>query len=334
MSRKGREIDIKLLRYLQGEPQSKSEMTEVEDWIALNEKNSSYFRQFQKLLEEKQFVDQLKAIDTDRIKAGLQRKIEERQALSPVTPWHMRVRPVWRVAAVILLLLLPAITFIFLSTNYRNPVLQISSMAKTTTLVLSDQSRIELNRNSTLHYPERLKRRKREVSLSGEAFFQVTSLKNSPFLVHIGKSSVQVLGTSFNIKEEDEKIIVSVLSGEVLFFEEGGKNRALSIEKGKQAIYHKASGTFEKHAFGSENFLFWKTSILTFRDEPLSQVFTELSIHFNTHIFIVDEAILQDRLTTSCEGQQLQEILNELSFLHDLHFDLRNDTIYVLRKSP
>lgn len=334
MSRQDRKIDKKLLKFLQGELVSKEELAEVEDWIARNEKNKSYFREFQKLWEEKQFVDQLKSIDANRIWTGLQKKIKAKQVPSPIIPWHLKVRPVWRVAAVILLLMLPAATYLLLSTNQRSSVLQVSSMTRTTAVVLSDGSRIELNMNSTLNYPENLKRGKREVELSGEAFFQVTSRKNSSFIVHTGKSSVQVEGTSFNIREERKKIIVSVLSGEVLFFETGKKNRAISLEKGNQAIYHKTSGSIEKLALESENFLFWKTNTLTFRDQPLSQVFSELSNFFNTPIFIVDQAILLDRITTSCEGQQLQEILNEISLLHDLHFDRRKDTIYVQKKGP
>jgi len=327
-------IDIELLRYLQGELTSKSELAEVNDWISCDENNRAYFMQFKKLWEEKQFVEQLKAIDVYRIRAGLQEKIEERQSPPEDVSLGLRYRSIGRVAAMILMLLLPSTVLYILKTRPANSIQKVSSMLINTELILSDGSLIELNKGSTLCYPEKLKRGKREVELSGEAFFEVASMKNSPFFVHVGSSTVQVLGTSFNLKEEEEKIIVHVLSGEVLFYESGKKKDALRLEKGSEAVYHTQSGIFEQGTFERENFLFWRTGMLIFQDEPLSQVFRELSHHFSTPIVTDDQAILLDRLTTSCEGQQLREILNELSFLHDLYYDFRNDTVYVKRKSP
>jgi ferric-dicitrate binding protein FerR (iron transport regulator) len=329
-----RKIDIALLRYLQGELPSKKALDEVESWIALNERNRAYFNQFNKLWEEKQFVEQLKTVDVERIRAGLQKKIEARQ--SPPSEIHipLRSRLVWRVAALILVLLLPSATLYFLKTRSANPIRQVSATEMMTEIMLSDGSIIELNRASSLHYPEKLGKGKREVELSGEAFFQVASKVKAPFVVHVGNVEVEVLGTSFHIKEEEERINVHVLSGKVLLYESGMKRKALRLEKGSEAVYHIQSGSFEQGAFRSENFLFWKTSILTFRDDPLSAVFSELSIHFKIPIISDDQTILRDRLTTSCEGQHLEEILDELSFLHDLRFDHRNDTIYVLRRIP
>jgi ferric-dicitrate binding protein FerR (iron transport regulator) len=103
---------------------------------------------------------------------------------------------------------------------------------------------------------------------------------------------------------------------------------------GSQAVYHKKSGVIEQGKFQNENFLSWKTAILRFRDAPLSRVFEELSEYYHIPIVTEDQSILRHRITTTCEGQPLEEVLSELSFHHDLRFNHRNDTIHVLRKTP
>ena len=88
----------------------------------------------------------------------------------------------------------------------------------------------------------------------------------------------------------------------------------------------------EQSSFKSENFLYWKTGRLTYRYESLDIVFAELGNCYNTRFVVKDREIFRNRLTTSFEGQQMQDILNELAVLYDLQFTSQGDTIYVRRK--
>jgi transmembrane sensor len=333
MSITRRNIDHKLLHYLQYEGHATEELAEVERWINRNPKNRAHFEQLKKLWEEKQFIESLKAIDVDKIRAGLQQKIDKKQIVSEDVPVFQRSR-VWlyRVAAVALILVVSATTLLLFKTGRGNSIQQVGSILEITEVVLFDGSIIEMNKGSTLSYPEHMDRRKREVTLSGEAFFKVASNRRAPFCVYVGPTTVQVLGTSFNLKEVEGKITLSVIEGEVRFFKSGKEKQGIGLRPGQKAIYDTATGVFDLGTFESQNFLFWKTSTLTYKAEPLTSIFDELEKYFNTTIVIADNKILQDQVTTSCEGQQLQEILDELSFLHDLHYIRKNDTIYVYKK--
>ncbi|MFR7808806.1 MAG: FecR family protein [Butyricimonas faecihominis] len=66
-------------------------------------------------------------------------------------------------------------------------------------LVLSDGSKIYLNAGSTLRYPDQFIGDKREVFLTGEAYFEVKSDSLHPFIVHASDVAIRVLGTSFNV---------------------------------------------------------------------------------------------------------------------------------------
>jgi transmembrane sensor len=333
MSITRRNIDHKLLHYLQSEGRATGELAGVERWINRNPKNRAYFEQLKKLWEEKQFIESLKAIDVDKLRAGLQQKIDKKQIVSEDFPVFQRSR-VWlyRVAAVALILVVSATALLLFKTGPGNSIQQVGSILEITEVVLSDGSIIEVNKGSTLSYPEHMGRRKREVTLSGEAFFKVASNRRAPFCVYVGTTTVQVLGTSFNLKEVEGKITLSVIEGEVRFFTSGKEKQGIGLGPGQKLIYDTATETFDLGTFESQNFLFWKTSTLTYKAEQLTIIFSELEAYFKIPIVIADTEILQDRVTTSCEGQQLQEILDELSFLHDLHYIRKNDTIYVYKR--
>jgi ferric-dicitrate binding protein FerR (iron transport regulator) len=67
-------------------------------------------------------------------------------------------------------------------------------------LVLADSSRVWLNSNSTLRYPDSFNDPVRTVQLEGEAFFDVAKHPEQSFIVKTGKYDVEALGTSFNIE--------------------------------------------------------------------------------------------------------------------------------------
>jgi hypothetical protein len=81
-------------------------------------------------------------------------------------------------------------------------------------ITLPDGSRVFLNSESSISYPEFFSKDKREISLTGEAFFDVTRDENRPCIIHSGNVVTKVLGTSFNIQAFDGKdILVTVATG-------------------------------------------------------------------------------------------------------------------------
>ncbi|HTL08700.1 MAG TPA: FecR family protein, partial [Chitinophagaceae bacterium] len=84
-------------------------------------------------------------------------------------------------------------------------------------ILLPDQSRVELAANSTLAYTAKDFTSKREVHLTGEAFFTVTKMPSSPFMVYTSNMVTKVLGTSFRVTAfpGDKKAFVLVKTGKV-----------------------------------------------------------------------------------------------------------------------
>jgi ferric-dicitrate binding protein FerR (iron transport regulator) len=113
---------------------------------------------------------------------------------------------------------------------------------ETASFTFADQSRVQLNAGSSIRFPEQFGKKKREVYLKGEAYFQVADNKQKPFVVHATGLDIKVLGTAFNVRSyPDEDIVETTLEEgqlEVSASEkEGKKKMTWRLDKNDQFIY-------------------------------------------------------------------------------------------------
>lgn len=147
---------------------------------------------------------------------------------------------------------------------------------------LPDKSVVWLNAGSQLTFPSTFDDAKREVSLKGEAYFEVTADKKHPFYVHTtGGPSLFVYGTKFNVSAyPDDGYVETVL-------EEGRVNVLANTEKvipllpGERLFYDKEAKSLTKNKVDVYEKTAWKDGKLIFRSTPLGEVLKKLSRHFN-----------------------------------------------------
>ena len=96
---------------------------------------------------------------------------------------------------------------------------------------LSDGSVVALNKNSTLSYPKSFDTKLRQVTLKGEAFFEVKRNFEQAFIISAGESFVKVLGTSFNVKAyaDSANVEVTVVSGLVQLYTLNDNSDTISV---------------------------------------------------------------------------------------------------------
>ena len=147
---------------------------------------------------------------TDQAWAQLYTRLEQDGLLDkPISGTQIPYRiGLMKWAAAIIILCVSVATAIFLGQE-RTPettLLTLHNNEASTTLVttLEDGSIVYLADNSQLSYPEHFQREKREVSLLGNALFDVSGNKERPFLIETEQARIEVLGTSFNIKSSDK----------------------------------------------------------------------------------------------------------------------------------
>ncbi|MDP4186403.1 MAG: FecR family protein, partial [Bacteroidota bacterium] len=135
-----------------------------------------------------------------------------------------RIMTMMRVAAAILLVIGAGYLIYNFSSSYRNfnprnMIVVTDSTEILRNIVLPDGSHVQLNISSKLSFPNTFTGSTREVTITGEAFFEVVHNPKMPFIIHAAGSKIKVLGTSFNVKAYSKTNIVEVIvkSGKVQF---------------------------------------------------------------------------------------------------------------------
>lgn len=191
-------------------------------------------------------------------------------------------------------------------------------------LVLSDGTEVRLNASTRLHFPFHFGAATREVTVEGEAYFQVAKETSRPFIVHTPQSDVRVLGTSFNIntyKPGSDK--TALVEGSVLLQARNG--RQLRLEPGQQA---ESSGT-ELHAapFDADDVLSWMQGIQYYHHATVPDLLADASRFYGLAFEAEAGKFGSVKVTGLMDRARLQEFLNDLATTTGGNVDYNGHTI-------
>lgn len=143
-------------------------------------------------------------------------------------------------------------------------------------VVLEDGTRVWLNAETELRYPEAFIGNERRVELSGEAFFDVAHDSDRPFIVNTSAQEVIVYGTSFNISayDEDDFEYTTLVEGSVGANVLGDEAR---LSPNEQLLFHKAERIVEVHEVDVYQYVSWKDHVFYFEGMELSSIMRVLS---------------------------------------------------------
>ena len=186
---------------------------------------------------------------------------------------------------------------------------------------LSDGSTVILNEGSTLDYPDAFSGAKREVTLSGEAFFNISHDPGRPFLVRTGQLTTTVLGTSFNVKAYDDQddITVTVTRGKVSVSDD--KNVLGIITPDQQITFHKKTRKAQQDLVSATEVIAWAETDLYFEDVSITDAFARLEERFSVTIEFEEEKVRDCRFTaTFVKGEDLNQILDVICEFNNLEY--------------
>lgn len=192
-----------------------------------------------------------------------------------------------------------------------------------TNIKLPDGSLVWLNAGSTLSYPSKFSKT-REVSLDGEAFFEVEH-NDKPFVVETKFGDVEVKGTSFDVKAfGDENLQTTLVTGSVVFREKvNGKE--VTLKPGEQA---NLEGTqIEVRKVDTEIFTSWKEGKLIFNNEYLPAVIKRLERWYNVKIILDDDKRLERiKYNGTLEMETFSEVLGLLKVTSPVDYSYNEKT--------
>lgn len=191
--------------------------------------------------------------------------------------------------------------------------------------VLPDNSVVWLNAGSRLKYPVKFEGDKREVSLSGEGYFEVTADKKHPFYVNVpGGLSVYVYGTHFDVNAySSDPMIETVLEEGHLNVTSPNKQMMAQLIPGESAIYDKqlnklikikVDDVYEKMA--------WRDGKLVFRHATPEELFKVLERHFNVKINFKNKSGRTYHFRATFGNETLEQILDYLSLSANMKWNI------------
>ena len=287
-----------LAKYLAGEA-SEKEKAAVEKWLGQGAENRA---EFGKLRSEWKIMESMKQFDVDNAWKKLHGRILENE--EPVLPDSRKVvdlhqRMSWgtplRIAASLILLIALGASIAIVVGRYRKVTITASANERFKSVTLPDGSTVTMNSNTTLSYMKHFHGNTRNVTLTGEAFFEVTPDKSRPFIIQTDEAAIRVVGTSFNVdtRGSSSTVEVYVSTGIVEVYKPESRNNSVLLHPGEL-------GTVSKNIINSkkasnENAIAWKTGRMDFRDTPLSEAVEILNNMYDVNIILKAQGLASIR---------------------------------------
>jgi transmembrane sensor len=201
-------------------------------------------------------------------------------------------------------------------------------------ITLSDGTRIWLNSDSKITYPEEFKEGERNVVLSGEAFFNVAPNPEKPFFIHLNKAQIRVVGTSFNVKayQNEEHIQTSVVTGKVAFITPSNpkmKGDTVFLTKNKKVTYFSNSGEIMTEITNTNDDKEWINGKMIFKAETMESISRQLERNFGKKIVFENDKIKQYKFTGTFDESSLNEILYYLSLSKPFKYKTNDSTLII-----
>ncbi|MVM31407.1 DUF4974 domain-containing protein [Spirosoma sp. HMF4905] len=244
------------------------------------------------------------------------------QKISPFTRQESDeiVVPLWRrwyaVAAAVTVLVLFGAGIWW----YQQPILYATTYGEKRTIVLPDSSFVTLNGNSQLAYSRGWTTR--EVSLKGEAFFQVKKQNrlNEPvkFSVKTGRVTVNVVGTIFNVNDRRGKTEIMLKEGKVQLAISTKNPQNMLLIPGEKATLLANSDRLVKEKSDPEIQTAWLRNMLIFNGETLSTIFQQLEDGYGIRTTVTRPDLLKKRFTGSVTTDSINTFYNQLQTIYSI----------------
>ena len=232
------------------------------------------------------------------------------------------------------ILLLPLILYSLYTTFRTSPTPEnpasieiFSPQGARTHFQLPDGTQGWLNSGSSIKYESNFEKI-RNVSLTGEAWFDVIHNDQKPFVVKTSDLNIQVLGTQFNVTNfaEENRIEVVLQEGKVQVT--GNEKEFTAVLKpNEKFIYDRNLQTSTIQTVNAAHFSAWKDGLLIFRNEPLSEVLKRIGRWYNVEIILTDTELAKFRYRATFQEEPLEEVIRLISLTAPIEYSIDNRRI-------
>ncbi|MBX3257016.1 MAG: FecR domain-containing protein [Chitinophagaceae bacterium] len=205
------------------------------------------------------------------------------------------------------------------------PLAAASLAGYTRYITLPDGSSVVLHAGSKLEYPNVFAGKTREVRLSGEAYFDVFHNPEKPFIIHTGSVKTTVLGTAFNIKSDEKKVVVSVTRGKVKV--EDATRIVAVLTPDQQVEYNVKQAAGAQHVVDAKTVVTdWTKENMVFDGITFGEIGKILSQRYGVPVRFENEALKNCKIRASFSGTEaLDHVASVLSATRNGSFEQATD---------
>ena len=187
-------------------------------------------------------------------------------------------------------------------------------------ITLSDSSKVHLNSFSEISYPSDLATSSRWVKLKGEGFFEIKK-NGKPFTVFIGTTKIEVLGTSFNVKVEENQLSVALMTGKVMVKDQKGNQVSLYPD---EMLVMEKSGDLYKSDFDTLKVTGWKDNVLVFDSDNFENCKKKIEAWYGVEIILKGEIRKSWVYSGTYVNESLENVLRGVNITSGLKFKIEN----------
>jgi transmembrane sensor len=230
-------------------------------------------------------------------------------------------------------------------------------------VVLPDGTNVWLNADSKIIYPGNFQGDTREVSLVGEAFFDVVKNVNKPFIIHTGTMDVKVLGTAFNVRSYPGEMTTeaSLLRGLIEVTLNGTEKKKILLKPNEKLTVLNSDDSYQKtgpstikrniteevdipilaitkihynQKDSSNAETSWVYNKLSFDNEKIDRVFSKIEQWYDITIVVEDENIQSKHFTATFENKSLKDVMEALALVLNFSYHEKEGKIIINNSRP
>lgn len=191
---------------------------------------------------------------------------------------------------------------------------------------LPDGSEVWLNSATSIHFPLKFSGASREITVDGEAYVKVVPVAGKPFVVHLPQSTVNVLGTEFNVNTYDSgQTRVALVTGSVNV---AAKGKTVLIKPGYQLV---STGTNDDvlEKFDNKVVLGWRQGIYIYQNASLQELGRILSRWFGVDVVLDNKSVSTMRFNGVIRrDDDIDEYLRNLEYTNGPSFYIKDKVVH------
>ena len=324
-----RELAIK---FLTGEI-TDSDMDVLKLWLEADPVNRRIFDEENELWQESGIKTNLSAFKTEKAWTDLSIRlgIGKNKVKQVVILKKNNFRILIAAASIVCLLGITGLTLWLNERGSEKQIVAASTIVRTDEgekvhIFLADSTQVVLNSGSTLEYTTDYNVHERNVKLNGEAYFNVCTNPEKPFVVQLGKLGVSARGTRFNVSSygNDDRIETTLEKGNIQVFISGQKT--IDVKSGQQVVYFTKTNKAIVREVATETYTSWKENKLRFNDTPFEEVLRKIGRKYNVTFEIRNRELLELKYTATFIDESIEDVMEMLKTVSPIKYKIYNRT--------